>query len=161
MSAPSQGRAALYGEGSYNRAMKKLALAACVVALARLSFGDDSGQLLTIDHYVRVKSTVPAIAGQDVPLYGRGRVQAGSALRSASNTDRVALFVHGAGTPAEVALDVPQRDYTRRADLPHPGFDVFPMATTGYGRSNRPAAMNDPCNLAKDRQAAFVRSLTP
>jgi len=139
--------------------MKKLAFAACVVALARLSSGDDSGQLLTIDHYVRVKSTVPAIAGENVPIYVRERVQAGSALRSASNADRVALFVHGAGTPAEVAFDVPERDYSWMAYLANAGFDVFAMDTTGYGRSNRPAAMNDPCNLATDRQAAFAPSL--
>ena len=42
------------------------------------------------------------------------------------------------------------------AYLANAGFDVFAMDTTGYGRSNRPAAMNDPCNLAKDRQGAFV-----
>src|SRR4051812_44389180 len=124
MSAPSQDRRALYGVRSrfshparksradaYNPVMKKLALAACVLALARLSFGDDSAQLLSIDHYVRVKSTVPAIAGQAVPIYVRERVQAGAALRGGTS-DRVALFVHGAGTPAEVAFDVPQRDYS-------------------------------------------------
>src|SRR3954465_6870614 len=145
----------------YNPAMGKLALAVCVLSVAALSFGDDSEHLLTIDHYVRVKSTVPAIAGQDVPIYVRERVQAGSALRSASNADRVALFVHGAGTPAEVAFDVPQRDYSWMAYLAAAGFDVFAMDTTGYGRSNRPAVMNDPCNLAKDRQGAFVPSLIP
>src|SRR3954465_10357189 len=145
----------------YNPAMKKLALALCVLSVAALSFGDDSEHLLTIDHYVRVKSTVPAIAGQDVPIYVRERVQAGSALRSVSNTDRVALFVHGAGTPAEVAFDVPQRDYSWMAYLANAGFDVFAMDTTGYGRSNRPAVMNDPCNLARDRQGAFVPSLIP
>jgi pimeloyl-ACP methyl ester carboxylesterase len=102
---------------------------------------------------------VPAIAGQDVPIYVRERVLAGHALRSASNTDRVALFVHGAGTPAEVAFDVPERDYSWMAYLANAGFDVFAMDTTGYGRSNRPAVMNDPCNLAKDRQGAFVPSL--
>ena len=139
--------------------MKTLAVAACILALAPLSFGDDSQRLLTIDHYVRVKSTVPAIAGQDVPIYVRERVQAGSALRSTSNTDRIALFVHGAGTPAEVAFDVPRPDYSWMAYLANAGFDVFAMDTTGYGRSNRPAAMNDPCNLAKDRQGAFVPSL--
>jgi pimeloyl-ACP methyl ester carboxylesterase len=139
--------------------MKTLALAASVLALAQLSFGDDSQRLLTIDHYVRVKSTVPAIAGQDVPIYVRERVQAGSALRSASTTDRIALFVHGAGTPAEVAFDVPRPDYSWMAYLASAGFDVFAMDTTGYGRSNRPAAMNDPCNLARDRQGAFVPSL--
>ena len=141
--------------------MKRLAFAACVLAVGRLSSGDDSGRLLTIDHYVRVKSTVPALAGQDVPIYVRERVQAGTALRSASSTDRVALFVHGAGTPAEVAFDVPQRDYSWMAYLANAGFDVFAMDTTGYGRSYRPAAMNDPCNLAKDRQGAFVPSVIP
>jgi pimeloyl-ACP methyl ester carboxylesterase len=138
--------------------MKKVLLAACVVALARLSFGDDSALLLSIDHYVRVKSTVPAIVGQDVPIYVRERVQAGAALRGGTS-DRVALFVHGAGTPAEVAFDVAQRDYSWMAYLAEAGFDTFAMDTTGYGRSNRPAAMNDPCNLAKDRQGAFVPSL--
>src|SRR3978361_1668443 len=91
--------------------MKNIVLAACLLAIAGLSFADDSEHLLTVDHYVRVKSTLPAIAGQDVPIYVRERVQAGTALRSVSNTDRVALFVHGAGTPAEVAFDVPQRPY--------------------------------------------------
>jgi len=138
---------------------KRVAVAACVLALGRLSFGDDSQRLLTIDHYVRVKSTVPAIAGQDVPIYVRERVQAGAALRTVSHGDRVALFVHGAGTPAEVAFDVPERDYSWMAYLAQAGFDTFAMDTTGYGRSNRPAAMNDPCNLARDRQGAFVPSL--
>src|SRR3954447_7616337 len=145
----------------YNPAMKKLALALCVLSVAALSFGDDSEHLLTIDHYVRVKSTVPAIAGQDVPIYVRERVQAGSALRSASNADRIALFVHGAGTPAEVAFDVPQHDYSWMAYLATAGFDVFAMDTTGYGRSMRPAAMNDPCNLARDRQGAVLPAPIP
>src|SRR5205814_6250657 len=107
--------------------MRTLAVAACVLALAQLTFGDDSQKLLTIDHYVRVKSTVPAIAGQDVPIYVRERVQAGSALRSVSNGDRVVLFVHGAGTPAEVAFDVAERDYSWMAYLANAGFDVFAM----------------------------------
>jgi pimeloyl-ACP methyl ester carboxylesterase len=83
-------------------------------------------------------------------------VQAGTALRGAALGDRVVLFVHGAGTPAEVAFDVPHQDYSWMAFLARAGFDVFSMDTEGYGRSTRPAPMNDPCNLAKDRQAPFV-----
>ena len=75
---------------------------ACGVALVR---GDDSDRLLTIDHYVRVKSTVPAVAGQPVQLYVRERVLAGAGLRGAISPERVVLFVHGAGTPAEVAFE--------------------------------------------------------
>ena len=34
------------------------------VLFAPLAFADDGQKLLTIDHYVRIQSTVPAIAGQ-------------------------------------------------------------------------------------------------
>ncbi len=117
---------------------------------------DDSDRVLTIDHYVRVTSTVPAIAGQPAQLYVRERVQAGGALRTSAFGDRVVLFVHGAGTPAEVAFDVPYQDYSWMAFLARAGFDVFSVDMTGYGRSTRPAPMNDPCNLVQDRQAGFV-----
>jgi pimeloyl-ACP methyl ester carboxylesterase len=119
-------------------------------------YADDSDRLLTIDHYVRVTSTVPAIAGQPAQLYMRERTLAGGTLRASSFSDRVVLFVHGAGTPAEVAFDVPYQDYSWMAFLARGGFDVFSVDMTGYGRSTRPAPMNDPCNLANDRQAGFV-----
>ena len=131
-------------------------LVALVALFASADAADDGEKLLTIDHYVRVKSTVPAIAGQIAQIYVRERVQAGIALRAPSSSDRVVLFVHGAGTPAEVAFDVPYQDYSWMAFLARAGFDVFSMDTTGYGRSTRPAPMNDPCNLATDRQAGFV-----
>src|SRR5471032_1042415 len=117
---------------------------------------DDGGKLLSLDHYVRVTSTVPAIVGQPAEIYVRERVAAGTALRASSLADRVVLFIHGAGTPAEVAFDVPYQDYSWMAFLAGAGFDVFSMDTTGYGRSTRPAPMNDPCNLAKESQALFV-----
>ena len=71
------------------------------------------------------------------------------------------LFVHGAGTPAEVAFDVPYQDYSWMAFLAHAGFDVFAMDMTGYGRSTRPEAMNDPCNLTREQQAQFVPAVIP
>ena len=45
------------------------------------------------------------------------------------------------------------------AYLARAGFDVFSMDTTGYGRSTRPAAMNDPCNLSQEQQKTFVPGL--
>ena len=78
---------------------------------------EDSAQLLSIDHYLRVKSTVPAIAGQQAQIYLRERVQAGMALRAKAFTDRVVLFVHGAGTPAEVSFDAPAPGYSWMAYL--------------------------------------------
>jgi pimeloyl-ACP methyl ester carboxylesterase len=118
--------------------------------------GDDSGRLLTVDHFVRVKSTVPAIAGQQAQLYVRERVLAGMVARGTTPSDRVVLFVHGAGTPAEVAFDVSSGDYSWMAYLAGAGFDVFSVDMTGYGRSTRPAPMNDPCNLAENQRPQFL-----
>src|SRR5207302_11047746 len=129
--------------------------AALLLMVARPSSGDDSRRLLTIDHFVRVKSTAPSMTGQTAQLYVREKTLAGNALRGAQS-DRVALFVHGAGTPAEVAFDVPYQDYSWMAFLADAGFDVFSMDTTGYGRSTRPPAMDDPCNLSQEQQKTFL-----
>jgi pimeloyl-ACP methyl ester carboxylesterase len=134
-----------------------LAIAAC---LAPYAFADDSQRLLSIDHYVLVRSTVPVISGQPAHIYVREVVQART-LRDALPAEKVALFVHGAGTPAEVAFDVPYQDYSWMAYLAKAGFDVFSMDTIGYGRSTRPAPMDDPCNLAREQQAALVPTLIP
>ncbi len=120
------------------------------------SAGSDSGQLLSIDHYVRVKSAAPSMSGQFAQIYVRERVVSRNLLRGSSG---VVLFVHGAGTPAEVAFDVPYSDYSWMAYLANAGFDVFSMDMEGYGRSTRPTVMNDPCNLAREKQAQFVPSL--
>jgi pimeloyl-ACP methyl ester carboxylesterase len=130
-----------------------------VFSLTAWSFAEDSEQLLTIDHYVRVKSTVPAIAGQTAQIYVRERALGGTVLRSANLADRVVLFVHGRGTPAEVAFDVPHEDYSWMAYLARAGYDVFSMDMTGYGPSTRPAAMNDPCNLSQEQQKNFIPTL--
>jgi pimeloyl-ACP methyl ester carboxylesterase len=126
---------------------------------ARSTVADDSQNLLTIDHYVSVHSTVPAINGQPSEIYVREKVRAATALRGTSLENRVVLFIHGAGTPAEVAFDVPHQDYSWMGYLAQAGFDVFSMDMSGYGRSVRPAAMNDPCNLSKEQQASFVPTL--
>ena len=134
-----------------------LAILCCALPAA----ADDGNRLLRLDHYVQVRSAVPAIAGQSTQIYVREVVDAGTVLRGGPAADRVALFIHGAGTPAEVAFDVPYQDYSWMAYLAHAGFDVFSMDMTGYGRSTRPAAMNDPCNLTRAQQVAYVPALIP
>ena len=125
------------------------------------ALGEDSARFLTIDHYVRVTSKVPAIAGQQSLIYVREKVRAGNALRGATPPDKVAVFIHGAGTPAEVAFDVPYQDYSWMEYLAEAGFDTFAMDVTGIGRSSRPWPMNDPCNLSPQQQAALVPTLIP
>ncbi|HLH44661.1 MAG TPA: alpha/beta fold hydrolase [Bryobacteraceae bacterium] len=137
--------------------MRSLFFALCA---AKLLSADDGQRLLSIDHYVLVRSAVPMMSGQPAHLYVREVVQ-GRTLRDSPSADRVALFVHGSGTPAEVAFDVPYRGYSWMAYLAEAGFDVFAMDLTGYGRSTRPAPMDDPCNLTSEQQKAFVPSLIP
>ena len=135
--------------------------AVALVAAACATTGDDDTRLVTTDHYVRVKSSAPAIAGQEAQIYVREVVLASKALRGGQAPDGVVLFVHGAGTPAEVTFDVPYKDYSWMAYLARAGFDVFSMDMTGYGRSTRPPPMNDPCNFSKEQQAQFVPGLIP
>lgn len=139
--------------------MKLPALAvviASLIAVAGSAQQRPAEALKSVDYYVRVTSTVPSIAGQVANIYVRERVLAGAAVPAA---DRVVLFVHGAGTPAEVAFDPAAPGYSWMAYLAAAGFDVFSMDTTGYGRSTRPAPMNDPCNLSPEQQKQYVPAL--
>jgi pimeloyl-ACP methyl ester carboxylesterase len=140
-------------------ALPAFAFLAVLLDISAPSAADDGQRLLTMDHYIRVASAVPSMAGQPAQIYVRERVSAGVALRGGAGPDRVVLFVHGAGTPAEVAFDPPIGDHSWMAYLASAGFDAFSMDTTGYGRSTRPAAMNDPCNLSEAQQAQFVPAL--
>ena len=139
--------------------MTRLFWAGAFVSLVVVAgYADDTNKLLMIDHSVRVTSRVPAIAGQSAQLYIRERVLAERGRRAPASRDDVVLFVHGAGTPAEVAFDVPYQDYSWMAFLAQAGLDVFSVDMTGYGRSTRPAPMNDPCNLSKEQQAGIVKA---
>ena len=132
-----------------------------LAGIAQPSYGEASQEILTIDHYVAHVSTVPAVAGQVAQLYLRERAKPATVQRRAALADRVVLFVHGAGTPAEVAFDVPYRDYSWMAYLAAAGFDVFSVDMTGYGRSTRPHVMNDACNLSAEQQATLVGAVLP
>ena len=127
-----------------------------IAATARVREG-----AITIDHYVRVKSIVPAIAGQYSQIYVRERVLAGSGLRGAAGPRAwCSSFTAPARPPRSPSTSrtVITAGWGFLADA---GYDVFSMDTEGYGRSTRPAAMNDPCNLPKDAQAEFIPSLIP
>src|SRR4051812_39168607 len=117
--------------------MRNSVLLLCTLALLLTgcaTIGGDASQLVRADHYVPVKSTAPAVAGQTTLIYVREVARGSNGGAGAG----VVLFVHGAGTPAEVSFDVPYRDYSWMAYLAKAGFDVFSMDMTGYGRSTRP-----------------------
>src|SRR5579883_1917974 len=129
--------------------MNRFLVAAALVLAAPAA----AQQTLSRDHTVTVTSTVPVIAGQKSALYVRERALP-RVLRSGAG-DKVVLFVHGAGTPAEVSFDVPYQDYSWMGYLAQAGYDVFSVDMTGYGRSARPAPMNDKCNLSPEQQKTF------
>jgi pimeloyl-ACP methyl ester carboxylesterase len=130
--------------------LKPIGLISLLLAACAGPSGDKGRGIVRTDHTVSLTSSAPAMAGRPVQLYVREVRLAGSARAP------VVLFVHGAGTPAEVAFDVPHQDYSWMAYLAQAGFDVFSMDQTGYGRSTRPPAMTDPCNLPRDQQAQFI-----
>jgi pimeloyl-ACP methyl ester carboxylesterase len=142
---------------------EKGCLAACtltlLLALAGPATAADDGALITVDQFVSTISTVPSMKGKPSQIFVRERVS--PAIARGAPSEGVVLFIHGAGTPAEVAFDVPYQDYSWMGYLARAGFDVFAMDTTGYGRSTRPPAMDDPCNLAPEQQAQFVGKVIP
>ena len=116
---------------------------------------------LTADHYVLVLSKAPSLDGQTAQIYVRERVLPGTVLRARSLSDRVVLFIHGGGTPAEVAFDPPYPGASWMEFLASAGYDAFSADMTGYGRSTRPNEMNDPCNLSEEQQTEFIPVLIP
>jgi pimeloyl-ACP methyl ester carboxylesterase len=114
---------------------------------------------LTVEHYVPVISKAPSMEGQGAVLYVRERIAPNTLLRTRSMEGSVVLFVHGAGTPAEVAFDASGASWMEY--LADAGYDAFSMDMTGYGRSTRPHPMNDPCNFSESQQADFVPVLIP
>jgi pimeloyl-ACP methyl ester carboxylesterase len=107
--------------------------------------------ILRTEHFVPVVSSVPSMTGSVSQVYVRERVS--ERVRNQNNLEgKVVLFIHGAGTPAEVGFDVPVPGFSWMEYLADKGLDVFSMDMTGYGRSTRPLVMNDRCNLSPAQQ---------
>ncbi len=124
-----------------------------MLLLAGLALPAAAVETVTRDHRVPVVSTVPVLAGQTSMLYVRERATPSVLAHGAGA--KVVLFVHGAGTPAEVSFDPSFQDYSWMAYLAAAGYDTFAVDMTGYGRSARPAPMSDKCNLAPEQQKEF------
>ena len=120
-------------------------------ALAGCGGSSDSVNLQRSEHSVPVTSTAPSMVGQTAQLYVREIKPDGG-----TTTQPVVIFVHGAGTPAEVSFDSRMDDYSWMREVARAGFDVFSVSLTGYGRSTRPAPMSDPCNITAAQRAAYV-----
>ena len=122
---------------------------AAMMLLALPAAAETNAAIESHDHHVNVVSTAPSQTGHTVRLYLRERA------RGRPDPDKLVLFVHGAGTPVEAAFDMPYADYSWMAYLAGAGYDVFAVDMEGYGRSARPAAMNEKCNLNEAQRTLY------
>lgn len=93
------------------------------------------------------------IPGADpgVQLYVRNKRPRDLATFSAEN---IVLFVHGATYPAETSFDLQLDGLSWMDYIAARGYDVYLVDVRGYGKSSRPAEMDQPA----DRNAPIVRT---
>jgi pimeloyl-ACP methyl ester carboxylesterase len=107
----------------------------------------------TQEYFINTQSIPPALKGQTVKLYLR------EVKMDNTKPTNAVLFIHGGGTPSDVSFDTPYKDYSWMNYLARAGFAVYGLDLTGYGRSTRPAEMNNPCNLSAKEQQQFIPTL--
>ena len=89
--------------------------------------------ILSRDHFVPHRSTVPAIAGQHVDLFVRERSPASGATPGLPPV----ILVHGGFWPGTLAFDSSLPGYSLMESLAQAGFAAFAPDMMGYGRSPR------------------------
>jgi pimeloyl-ACP methyl ester carboxylesterase len=107
----------------------------------------------TRDHFISAPSIAPALKGKTTQLYLR------EVKLDNTQPEHAVLFIHGGGTPSDVSFDTPYKDYSWMGYLAQQGFVAYGLDLTGYGRSTRPAEMNNPCNLLATEQQQFIPAL--
>jgi pimeloyl-ACP methyl ester carboxylesterase len=90
---------------------------------------------------ILVEETMVPSATQGIEIFVRNKRPEGVAQ---FGPDRTLVFVHGATYPASTAFDLPLGGKSWMDDLAGAGFDVYLLDLPGYGRSTRPAAMDNP-----------------
>lgn len=121
--------------------MKKLRLvfALIVLQMVALSVHSQSNEVkLTVESY-----TVPA-KDAGIELYVRNKRPADM---TTFTPERTLLYVHGATYPSETAFDLELGGFSWMDYIARHGYDVYLLDLRGYGRSTRPAEMDQP---AKD-----------
>ena len=95
------------------------------------------------------------IPGADpgVQLYVRNKRPRDATRFSAEN---IVLFVHGATYPAETSFDLRLDGFSWMDYIASRGYDVYLVDVRGYGKSSRPAEMDQPA----ERNAPIVRTDT-
>jgi pimeloyl-ACP methyl ester carboxylesterase len=131
--------------------VRLVAIYACIAVLSGCAASPGNRQpLAKQDHYVKLKSSAPGMAGGETSVYVREIPAAASS--PIAKADRAVLFVHGGSYPGSTVFDLPHTDHSWMRYLAAAGYDTFAIEFTGYGRSTRPPPMDDPCNLSEAQQ---------
>jgi pimeloyl-ACP methyl ester carboxylesterase len=139
--------------------MRLVAAISSALVLSACAVIEDADSTPKADHYVKLKSSAPGMAGAETSVYVR-HVPA-AATSSVPKADRVVLFVHGGTVPGSVVFDLQHSDYSWMRYFANAGYDTYAMEFTGYGHSTRPPPMDDPCNLSEQQQKPFIPDLIP
>ncbi|MCX4984149.1 alpha/beta fold hydrolase [Streptomyces sp. NBC_00572] len=102
--------------------------------------------IVTTDHKVTHKSTVPANKDEVVKLFVRERNGT-----PPGQPRRPVLMLHGRSVPVLAGFDLPYKTYNWAETLAKAGYDVFMMDLQGSGLSPRPK-MDDPRNVNPAQQ---------
>ena len=125
--------------------MKTVARIALLLCATLFAAAPASGQGLVVEEFM-----VPG-ADPGVQLYVRNKRLPNVAGFSADN---VVLFVHGATYPAETSFDLQLDGLSWMDYIASRGYDVYLVDVRGYGRSSRPAEMDQPA----ERNQPIVRT---
>ncbi len=111
----------------------------------------DTPNVLTCDHRVPHKSTVPANKDELVELFVRERVK-----DSGKEPPKVVLMIHGLSVPVLAGFELRTDHYDWALWLAQAGgFDVFMLDFQGSVRSPRPM-MDDPCNVNPAQRSILI-----
>ena len=127
------------------RRILRVGLLVLVFLLSGCAAVPPGSQSLTTEEFM-----IPG-ADPGVQLYVRNKRPRDLATFSAEN---IVLFVHGATYPAETSFDLQLDGLSWMDYIAARGYDVYLVDVRGYGRSSRPAEMDQPA----DRNPPIVRT---
>ena len=107
-------------------------------ALSASAFGQSAR---VAESEAMIKSSDPGIE-----LYVRNKHPEGM---TSFSPEKTLLFIHGATYPAETSFDLPIEGVSMMDLFAENGFDVYLVDVRSYGRSTRPAEMDQPADAGK------------
>jgi len=123
------------GDGTMTHLARLLAtLGLCLTLWLSLPTAAEAADVVAEDFFV-----ASAQSGLDLYLRNKHRDDYNDA-----KPERTVLFIHGASYPAHTSFDLPIEGQSWMDWMASRGYDVYSLDLRGYGKSGRPAEMNQP-----------------